>query len=59
MGTLFMTDPAAAISTTSQTASVIRYIGAFVGLLGGGVALAGKCPLERVELANNYLRIKY
>src|SRR5258706_13703433 len=43
----------------SEAATAIAYVGAFVGLVGGGVALFNTWKAvkwKRAELANNYLR---
>jgi hypothetical protein len=43
----------------SETATAIAYVGAFVGLVGGGVALFNSWKAvcwKRAELANNYLK---
>ena len=43
----------------SETATVIAYVGAFVGLVGGGVALFNSWKAvrwKRAELANNYIK---
>ena len=43
----------------SETATAIAYVGAFVGLVGGGVALFNSWKAvcwKRAELANSYLR---
>ena len=43
----------------SETATAIAYVGAFVGLIGGGVALFNSWKhvcWKRAELANNYLK---
>src|SRR5262245_5162928 len=43
----------------SDTATAIAYVGAFVGLVGGGVALFNSWKAvrwKRAELANSYLR---
>ena len=43
----------------SETATAIAYVGAFAGLIGGGVALFNSWKAvcwKRAELANNYLR---
>jgi hypothetical protein len=43
----------------TETATAIAYVGAFVGLIGGGVALFNSWKAvswKRAELANNYLR---
>src|SRR6267378_661239 len=43
----------------SETATAIAYVGAFVGLVGGGVALFNSWSAvrwKRAELANSYLR---
>jgi hypothetical protein len=43
----------------SETATAIAYVGAFVGLIGGGVALFNSWKAlcwKRAELANNYLK---
>lgn len=43
----------------SDTATAIAYVGAFVGLIGGGVALFNSWKAvrwKRVELANSYLK---
>jgi hypothetical protein len=43
----------------SDAATAIAYVGAFVGLVGGGVALFNSwkaVPWKRAELANSYLR---
>ena len=43
----------------SEIATAIAYVGAFVGLVGGGVALFNSWKAvcwKRAELANNYLK---
>ena len=43
----------------SETATAIAYVGAFVGLIGGGVALFNSWKAvcwKRAELANSYLK---
>src|ERR1700734_3124577 len=43
----------------SDTATAIAYVGAFVGLIGGGVALFNSWKAvcwKRAELANSYLK---
>ena len=43
----------------TETATAIAYVGAFVGLVGGGVALFNSWKAvrwKRAELANNYLK---
>ena len=43
----------------SETATAIAYVGAFVGLVGGGVALFNSWKAvrwKRAELANSYLK---
>lgn len=43
----------------SEIATAIAYVGAFVGLIGGGVALFNSWKAlcwKRAELANNYLK---
>src|SRR5437870_12513870 len=47
------------LSVPSDAATSIAYVGAFVGLVGGGVALFNSWKAvcwKRAELANNYLK---
>ena len=51
--------PAQIAAAPSEVATVIAYVGAFVGLVVGGVAVfnSWKAVLwKRAELANNYMK---